>query len=504
MQYRLPLLDIAVLAAYMAGTVAFGCWFLRKSRASDAFMKAGGAIPAWAIGLSIFGTYVSSISFLALPGKAFSGNWNPFVFSLALPIAAWAGSRYFVPFFRRCGDISAYSHLERRFGTWARVYAVACYLLTQMARTGSIMYLLALPLNHLLGWDTRLTILVTGGLVTLYTLLGGIEGVIYTDVVQSIVLIAGALACVVMIPLGMPEGPGQVFRIAAAHGKFGLGSFGPSLAAATFWVVFLYGLFMNVQNFGIDQSYIQKYLAASSEGGAKRSVWMSALLYIPVSAFFFFIGTALFAYYTARPEAFSPEIRAEVAAGGGDNVFPYYIVHAMPPGMAGLLIAAIFAAAMSTISSSLNCCATLTLCDLYRRFLRPEAGERESMAVLYAGTLLWGCVGIGFALGMIHIKSALDAWWTLSGIFGGGMLGLFLLGYMGTRVGSRAAAGGVVAGVLVIAWMTLTPNAAWCPAAFRCPFNQFLVPVAGTLTIMLAGFLLASRIRVGNRARDDF
>ena len=491
MPHRLPILDICVLAAYMAGTVAFGCWFLRKSRRPEAFMVAGGAVPAWAVGLSIFGTYVSSISFLALPGKAFSGNWNPFVFSLALPLAAWAGSRWFVPFFRRSGDVSAYSHLERRFGTWARVYAVACYLLTQMARTGSIMYLLALPLNHLLGWDARATILLTGGLVTLYTLLGGIEGVIYTDVVQSIVLIAGALACVVMIPLGMPDGPRQAVRIASAHGKFSLGGFGPSVAESTFWVVLAYGLFMNLQNFGIDQSYVQKYLAARTEAGAKRSVWMGALLYIPVSAFFFAIGTSLFAYYTARPDAFPPGIRAEVAAGGGDNVFPYFIVHALPPGGAGLLIAAIFAAAMSTISSTLNCCATLTLCDIYRRFLRPGAGGRESMIALRLGTLLWGGAGVGFALGMIRIRSALDAWWTLSGIFGGGMLGLFLLGRVEPRAGGRAAAGGVAAGVLVIAWMTFTPGAAWCPAALRSPLNHLLIPVAGTLAIMLAGLLLS-------------
>lgn len=502
MQYRLPLLDIVVLAVYMIGTVAFGCWFLRKSRASDAFMKAGGTLPAWAVGLSLFGTYVSSISFLALPGKAFSGDWNPFVFSLSLPLAAWAGSRFFVPFFRRCGDISAYSHLERRFGTWARIYAVACYMLTQMARMGSIMYLLALPLNHLLGWDARLTILVTGGLVTLYTLLGGIEGVIYTDAVESIVLIIGALVCVVSIPLDMPEGPGQVFRIAAAHGKFSLGSFGPSVAAATFWVVLVYGLFMNLQNYGIDQSYIQRYLAARSERGARGSLWMSALLYIPVSAFFFFIGTSLFAYYTACPEAFSPEIKAEVAAGGGDNVFPYYIVHSLPPGMSGLLIAAILAAAMSTISTSLNCCATLTLCDVYRRFIRPWPSEKESMAVLYASTLLWGCVGIGFALAMIHIRSALDAWWQLSGIFGGGMLGLFLLGWMGTRVGNRAAAWGVIAGVLVIAWMTFTPGAEWCPASLRSPLHTFLVPVVGTLTIILAGFILTVTLNGYRRARE--
>ncbi len=492
MTQRLPVADIIVLAVYMAGVVAYGCYFVRRSRASDAFMRAGGALPGWIVGISIFGAYVSSISYLALPGKAFSGNWNAFVFSLALPLAAWISARYFVPFYRSGGHISAYYHLENRFGLWARSYAVACYLLTQMARVGSIMYLLALPLHLLLGWEMYPVILLTGGLVTLYTLLGGIEGVIYTDVVQSIVLVAGAVLCVVLIPLTMPGGPSQLVRIAIQHHKFSLGSFGPGLADATFWVVLLYGFFMNLQNFAIDQSYVQRYLTAKTGHEAQKSVWLSALLYIPVSAFFFFIGTALFAYYTAQPALLPAEIQAEIAQGKGDTVFPYFMVHALPPGMAGFLIAAVFAAAMSTISSSLNCSATLTLCDVYRRFIKAEPGERESMAVLYASTFFWGIVGTGVGLAMIRIRSALDTWWTLSGIFGGGVLGLFLLGYIGRGVKGATAAAAVIVGVIVITWMTLSPQAAYLPESMRNHLNGFMIPVVGTSTIMLVGFLLAA------------
>ncbi len=150
--FRLPLIDILVLLAYLAGVVGFGCWFVRKSRSTDEFMAAGRSLPGWAVGLSIFGTYVSSISFLANPGKSYGGNWNPFVFSLSLPIAAWVAVRYFVPFYRAGGQISAYHHLEHRFGPWARTYAVICYLLTQLARMGTIMYLVALALAPLTGW----------------------------------------------------------------------------------------------------------------------------------------------------------------------------------------------------------------------------------------------------------------------------------------------------------------------------------------------------------------
>ena len=493
----LPVIDVVVLLVYVAGVVGLGCWFVRRSRGTEAFTAARRSMPGWAVGLSVFGTYLSSISFLALPGKAFTGNWNPLVFSLSLPIAAWAATRFFVPFYRGQGGISAYEHLEHRFGTWARVYATACYLLTQVARMGSVMYLLALPLQALLGWDIRLIIVVTGALTTLYTCLGGIEGVVWTDVVQSIVLITGALACAVLLLLGMPEGPSQLLRVGAEHHKFSLGSLGPSLGEATFWVVLAYGLFINLQNFGIDQNYVQRYHVARSRREADKSVWLGAMLYLPVSAMFFFIGTGLFAYYTSQPDRLPPDIWRQVAAGKGDNVFPFFIVNQLPAGFTGLLIAAIFAAAMSTLSSSLNCAATLTLSDLYKRFLRPRAGERESMIVLYSSTAAWGATGIATALAMIRVKSALDAWWELAGIFSGGMLGLFLLGLISRRARSPEAATGVILGVLIILWMAFSPGDHWPAslAALRSPFHNFMTIVIGTLAILLAGLLISRLIR---------
>jgi SSS family solute:Na+ symporter len=487
----LPLFDLAVLLFYLVGVVAFGCWFARRSRSTEGFMAAGRSMPGWLVGLSIFGTYVSSISFLALPGKAFAADWSPFALSLSLPVAALVATRWFVPFYRRSGEVSAYSHLEHRFGPWARTYTVICYLLTQVSRMGSVMYLLGLPLHHLLGWDIRLIIVVTGVLTAIYTSLGGIEGVIWTDAVQSLILIAGAVSCMLIIPFSMPEGPTQMFRIAMEYGKFSLGSFGPSLTQATFWVILVYGLFINLQNFGIDQCYVQRYHTARSDREANKSVWLGALLYIPVSAFFFFIGTALFAYYTAQPERLPTDLQAQIAAGKGDNVFPFFIVSQLPTGFTGLLVAAIFAAAMSTLSGSLNGAATLTLTDLYKRFVRPAASERESMIVLYTSTLAWGVVGTGTALAMIHVQSALDAYWKLASIFSGGMLGLFLLGLIARRAKNAAAATGVIVGLLVIFWMALSPGSTRLPEALRSPLHEFLVIVIGTMTILLVGFLVS-------------
>ena len=366
----LPFLDICVILVYMLGTVGLGCWFYFKSRSPEGFTSAGGDIPSIVVGLSIFGTYVSSISFLALPGKAFVSNWNVFALSITTPLAAWIAVKWFVPFYRKVGAISAYSHLEDRFGTWARVYASLCYMLTQVARMGSVLFLLALPLHHLLGWDVRLIIIAVGGLTALYSMIGGIAGVIWTDAVQSVILIAGAVTCAVLLLCNMPEGPGQIFRIAAENQKFSWGSWSlTDLQTSTFWVVFWYGMAINLQNFGIDQNYVQRYHTARSDAEAKKSVWLGAILYLPISAFFLFIGTALFAFYTARPELITdPQLAADIASGKGDGVFPFFIVHQLPVGVTGLLIAAILAAAMSTIGTSMNGCATLTLSDFYTRF----------------------------------------------------------------------------------------------------------------------------------------
>lgn len=509
-------LDYIILFIYVAGSIGLGVWCMKDSRDADSFMVARGKIGGWIVGLSIFGTYVSSISFLALPGKAVSGNWNSFVFSLSLPFAAWIGASLFVPFYRRLGQVSAYEHMESRFGGWARIYMSVCFMLTQVARVGTVMYLIALVMEPLLGWDVTAIILVLGGLTTLYTCIGGLEGVVLTDALQSLVLILGALLCAIWIPLAMPEGPGQMFDIAMQNDKFSLGSWGFDMTSetsqetgtSTVWVVMLYALATNLQNVAINQSYTQRYLSASSEAEAKKSVWFGSLLYVPVSAGFFFIGTALYCYYMAQPELLPPDLMAQWQDGEGDRLFPHFIMSTLPGGVRGIMVAAILAAAMSTISSSLNSSAALTLNDLYKPLVNSGPTEPQSMIVLYGSTLFWGASGTALGLLLIKQPSALDAWWIMSGVFGGAMLGLFLLGYVSKRAGSRSAAIGVVVGVVVIAWLSVSPMTLefpeWTrtalpslpesfslPKGFRNPLDGLLTIVLGTITIVATGSIVA-------------
>ena len=511
----LATLDILVLLLYVAAVIAFGCWFVRKSGTTGEFMAAGGALPGWAVGMSIFGTYLSSNTFLGNPGKSYGGNYNAYVFTLSLPVAAWVATKYFVPFYRRSGEISAYHHLEKRFGLWARTYAMACYVLTQIARMGTIMFGVALGLSALTGWDVTAIIVATGVLVTLYTLLGGIEAVIWTDVIQSIVLMGGAIVILAMLLIGMPDGPGQSFTIAAESGKLSLGSWDLDFTSSTVWVVLLFGLFINLTNFGIDQSFVQRYHTADSEAAAKRSVWVGALMYIPISLLFFMIGSALFTYYQTHPamlQEVTDAVAAErsvdpdtlTAADIGDKVLPHFIATQLPPGLAGLLIAAIFAAAMSSIDTSLNSSATVILKDVYQRYVDPDVSERRSMTVLRVATIGVGLIGTSVAVALIGQKSILDAWWKLQGIFAGGMLGLFILGIIARRARGGVAMLSVILGVLVIGWMTFSPGIADLPSYLRNPLHANMTIVVGTLTIFLVG-VLVSRFTVGEvrRGGDD-
>jgi SSS family solute:Na+ symporter len=482
--------DVWILAVYLVGVAAVGVWAGRRSRTSAAFMAGGGHIPGWAVGLSIFGTYVSSISFLALPGKAFASDWNSFVFSLTIPMTAAIAVHWFVPFYRKRGSISSYEHLEERFGAWARTYAVACYLLLQLARMGTIMYLLALALAPITGWSLPTLIVLTGVLVIAYTLYGGIEAVIWTDVVQSIVLIGGALVSLVVLLASLDGGVREFVDVGAAHGKFSLGSVGSSVGTSTFWVVLLYGLFINLQNFGIDQSYVQRYQTASSDGEARRAVWVGALLYLPVSAVFFLIGTALFVYYAATPSVLPTDV-----AGAPDRVFPHFMVTALPAGFGGLLVASVFAAAQSTLSTSINSSATLVLSDLYERYVHPGASESRRLLVLRLTSLVVGVAGTAMAMAMIQIKNALDAWWQLAGIASGGMLGLFLLGQLAPRARSIQGLAATAAGILVIVWMTVSPG--WTD--WRSPFHANLIIVGGTMTVLVVGVLFA---QLSSSSRD--
>src|SRR5688500_5300473 len=255
-----------------------------------------------------------------------------------MTVAAWIAANFFVPFYRTTGEVSAYTHLEHRFGPWARTYAMVCFVLTQLARMGSIFFGIALTLQALTGIDMSTIMMVSGVCIVAYTIMGGIEAVIWTEVVQGILLTVGALLVLGSIIYGMDDGISDIVAIGSANNKFSLGSYDlTDFGSSTFWVIFLYGFFINLNNFGIDQNYVQRYHTAKNAKEASRSIWLCVYWYLPVSALFFLIGTALYAYFQQHPELIESvkqqvaadkgvAIQALTPADYGDKVLPHFMV----------------------------------------------------------------------------------------------------------------------------------------------------------------------------------
>ena len=262
-------------------------------------------------------------------------------------------------------------------------------------------------------------------------------------------------------------------------------------------MVIIYGIFENLRNFGVDQNYVQRYQVTKSVKAAARSVWIAAVAYIPISALFLFIGTGLFSFYTANAELLPPSLAENMS---GDKIYPYFIATQFPVGLRGLLIAAIFAAAMSSIDSSLNCVSTLTLLDFYKRYGNLDASEKQSIKMLRAYTVLWGGLGTVTGLAMIQVQTALETGWQLAGIAGGGLIGLFLLGRLSHRARPWQAFTAVIASIISISWATfargLPPQWDW----LECAWHSRMIGVIGTVTLLVVGFGLSSLTTLGKRA----
>ncbi|WP_025762637.1 sodium:solute symporter [Dyadobacter tibetensis] len=506
----LPLIDLLIVIAYLIAMVLVGLYFSRKNTTADQFTKASGNIPGWAIGISIYATFLSSNTFLGVPGKAYGSNWNSFVFSLSMPLAAWAATKYFIPFYRNSGEVSAYTHLEHRFGAWARTYAVVCFLLTQLARMGSIFFGIALSLQALTGYPMAMIMIVVGISIVVYTVMGGMEAVIWTEVVQGVINTIGALAILYLVVDSMTGGIPAIIDIGKDNDKFSLGTLSPDFVQSSFWVVLLYGFFMNLNNFGMDQNYVQRYHTTGSIKEAASSVWLCVYIYLPVSLLFFMLGSCLFAYYESNPALLEP-IRMAAATerlpGGspaaisqlastltaedyGDKVMPHFMVTKVPVGLLGLIVAAIMSAAMSTISSGMNASATVFSVDIYQRYIQPDVTPKQSMKLLYIATTVFGLLGMLTGIAMIGVKSVLDIWWLLSGIFASGMLGLFLLGIISRNTRNTEALIATIIGIIIIVWMTFSPQLTDEYAYLRNPLHQNMIMVVGTLSIFLIGILL--------------
>ncbi len=491
MQGSLGTIDIAILLLYSCVLIGMGVYYSRKCRTAEQFMVADRTIPAWAAGLAVMSAYTSSISYIATPGKAFDSNWHPIIFSLCIFPVAWLVCRYAVPYYRRTRLISVYAFLEERLGAWGRIYAAFAFVLYMIGRVAVILYLASLLLDTFVPWNIAVVIIVIGLITIIYTLLGGMEAVIWTDVMQSVIMIVGILFCAVSLSISVFSGPEPLIQAAINNNKFSFGSLKFTLTSQehlfdrTVWVMIIYGVTEALRSLLADQNYVQKYCSVPSERDAKRSVWIAMLIYIPLTAIFLYIGTTLFAFYSPGGHELGEGITK------GEQVFPYFIATNVPVGLKGLIIAAIIAAAMSTVDSALNCSATVLLLDFYKRYINPNIAEGASVLFLRLATVAWGVLGTGAALLMIRAKSILDVWWQISGIFGGALLGLFLLAFMKVRLRLWQGIVSIGVSILVISWGTFARDLPDSWQWAQCNLDSIIVGAVGTAALMVAASLFA-------------
>lgn len=425
-------LNYLVLLVYLIVLIAIGLLFSRNQHSTDDFFKGGNRIPWWAAGLSIFGTQLSAITFMAIPAKTFATDWLYFFLMMTIIMVSPFIIRFFLPFYRRFNLTTAYEYLELRFNLLTRLLGSSMYIFLQLGRLGIVLLLPSIALSVVTSIDVQLCIIVMGVLSILYTVMGGIEAVIWTDVVQVIVLLGGALLSLIFLYLNL-DGD-NISTYVSEFEKMRVFDFELSFSEPTLWVVLIGGFASNIVQYGSDQTVIQRYLTTKDEKSAARGITIGAWLALPSALIFFLLGTLLFVYYRASPEQLNPILEKT------DAIFPWYIVNSLPQGVSGLLIAAVFAASMSSLDSSMNSVSTVITTDFFRR-LRPLANEAAYLNTARGITIGIGLLGTGLALIMSTwgISSLWDHFNLIVGLFTGGLGGVFVLGIFSKRATGTGA-----------------------------------------------------------------
>ncbi len=447
---NLHVIDYVIIVLTLLFSLGIGVWFSARQTDTKQYYKAGGKLPSWAIGISILATLISSVTFLAYPGEGFSSNWILLVQGLMVPIVLLLIIGFVVPLYRQVIHLSAYEYFERRFGVFARLYSSLAFALVHFAKMGTVLFLLGLAIANMLNVNTLGVVWVLGACVVIITLFGGMEAVIWLDVVQGILLIVGGIITVIILATSIDGGIPEIFRVASANDRTGFGPYDFDFYHLTFVVMALNGIFYALQKYGTDQTIVQRYLTAKSDKDAIRASLIGVLLSVPVWALFMFIGTALFVYYQVTPGLLPEGIKP-------DEVFPYFITTSFPVGMAGLVISALIAAAISSLDSDLNCLSAVFVEDFYKRF-NPSSSEKTQMVFGRIAVVLAGVLALMVATTYILAgdTGVLGIVFTLYAIFSGGIVGMFLLGIFTTRTNKKGLYVGIVACVLFTGYALLT------------------------------------------------
>ena len=437
-----------VLVLYLIGMLWLGYFFMKQEGNSDDFFKGGNRIPWWAAGISIFATMLSAITYMSIPAKAFMTDWTYYPMQVCILLVSFPVIKYFLPFFRRLNITTAYEYLEHRFNYSIRLMASILFIVFMVARMALVLFLPSLAMTAVTGINIYLCIVIMAIVTIIYCTMGGVEAVVWGDVVQGIILVGGAILAAVYLMMNTDNGAGDFFQIAWDNDKFRLFNWSFDYRTATFWVVILGGIANNLISYTSDQTVIQRYLTTKDEQSAARSIMTNGLMSVFVTIAFFTIGTGLYTFYQTHPVAM------DLTMQKNDAIFPFFMMSQLPTGLAGLLIAAVFAATMSTISSNINSISTAFTVDIYKK-ARPNISDKETLLTARLTGIISGLIGMFIAILMatVNIQSLLDYFNTILGLLSGGIGGLFIMGIFFNGISSRAAFVGFLTGTATVFWM---------------------------------------------------
>ena len=467
----LPFFDILVIVIYFLLISGLGYYYSKRQKNTEDFFRGGQRIPFWAAGISIFGTALSPITFMAIPAKTYSTDWSYFLLNMSIFLSLPLVILLFIPYYRQKKLNTPYEYLEIRFSSIIRLLGSCCFILYQIGRIGVILFLPSIALNLVTGVDIFLCIALMGGVSLIYTLMGGIEAVIWTDVVQVFVLMGGVSLSLILIIIGTENGFSGIIEQAKIYGKFNAFDLTLSLKEPTVWVMLFGGFFINLTTYGTDHTMVQRYLVTPTQKEAQKSLWIGALLTIPATFIFFFMGTALFVFYQVNPSALNNNFI------NNDAIFPWYIVSQLPGGVSGILIAAIFAAAMSSLSSSMNSGAASFSADIYDRY--GFVWNKDPLKMARWTTLCIGMMGILFALFMAtaDIKSLWDQFNKILGLIFGSLGGVFMLGLLTKKANTK----GVLIGIVVSFTIQLI-------ISFQQSVHLLMYAATGMISCFISGY----------------
>jgi SSS family solute:Na+ symporter len=466
-------LDLAIIFGYLIGVTLLGTWFARKQETTRDYFLGDRTVPWWAIAASIVATETSTITFISVPGIAFArgGNFQFLQLVFGYMLGRVVISLLFIPSYFRGELLTVYQLLDRRFGGKIKMLAAALFVVMRNIADGIRLLLTAIVLAAVYksfqpaaDVETLIvgSIVLIGVVMIVFTYYGGMEAVIWIEVVQLGIYIAGALAAAVVIAKSTEGGWSAAMAAGSQYGKFKLFDFSLDFTKTfTFWAGLIGGCFLTMSTHGTDQYLVQRYLCTDRPRRAATALLTSGAVVLGQFIGFLFIGVLLFAFYHPYTDAGYASLPASQSAfpfTGGDRVFPDFITQHLPTGLSGLVVAAIFAAAMS---SSLNSIAATAVNDLYKPF-RPERSDKHYFRVSHWLTLIWGLVQIGVALVVRHRnRSALDQALSIASLINGPVLGVFLVGTFLRRVSEPPALIGMVTSILVMLYIYFGTKIAW-------------------------------------------